>query len=90
MVSYLAQNYLWAKSRKILFPVENTDWALGRQDITEIASLAEGKHHEMWKDSPLATGFRSPLKVAIPQCVQGSDQGHCISYGNAALPTGSC
>lgn len=57
------------ESGKILFPVENTGWALGRQDIiTEIASLA-GNHHKMWKDSLLAMGFRSPLKAGILQCV---------------------
>lgn len=63
MVSYLAENYSGVESGKIVFPVENRDWALDRQDITEIASLAEGKHHKMWKDSHLAMGFRCPLEV---------------------------
>lgn len=89
MVKYLAQNYLWAKSRKTLSPVENTGWALGRQGITEIASLAEGNMVRCGRNSHLATGFRSPLEVSIPQSVQGSDQGHCISHGKVALPAGA-
>lgn len=64
-----------------MFPVENTDWALDRQDITEITSLEEGEHHKMWKDSHLALGFRCPLD---------SGQGCCVSYGRFALPSGIC
>lgn len=61
---YLAQNCLGAESGKILFPVENTGWALGRQDFTEIAPPAEGKHHKMWKDISLkAASLHLPRKL---------------------------
>lgn len=61
---YLAHNCLGAESGKKLFPVEYTGWALGRQDFTEIASPAEGKHHKMWKDISLkAASFYFPRKL---------------------------